>query len=117
MSRSATPWHYRDVRTPVLDVFRPAVWASARLFFRIRFEGTVHRREGTLTLGASNLTGQVRRRYPVLLLAGSWDQEFGTTNADDSRYRPSQGRDAVTTILLSDDEAIDLGAARWSQCW
>jgi 1-acyl-sn-glycerol-3-phosphate acyltransferase len=30
------------VRTPVLDVFRPAVWLSARLYFGIRFEGIEH---------------------------------------------------------------------------
>jgi 1-acyl-sn-glycerol-3-phosphate acyltransferase len=27
------------VRTPVLDVFRPLIWLSARAYFRIRFEG------------------------------------------------------------------------------
>jgi len=30
------------VRTPVLDVFRPAVWLGARAYFGIRFEGTRH---------------------------------------------------------------------------
>ncbi|HET7875860.1 MAG TPA: lysophospholipid acyltransferase family protein [Methylomirabilota bacterium] len=30
------------MRTPVLDVFRPALWLSARLYFGIRFEGVHH---------------------------------------------------------------------------
>jgi 1-acyl-sn-glycerol-3-phosphate acyltransferase len=30
------------VRTPVLDLFRPAVWLGARLYFGVRFEGTEH---------------------------------------------------------------------------
>lgn len=30
------------MRTPVLDVFRPAVWLGARLYFGLRFEGVEH---------------------------------------------------------------------------
>jgi 1-acyl-sn-glycerol-3-phosphate acyltransferase len=30
------------VRTPLLDVFRPAVWLGARAYFGIHFEGTRH---------------------------------------------------------------------------
>ncbi len=40
MSRG--PWHYPNVRTPVLDAVRPVVWMGARLYFGIRFEGVQH---------------------------------------------------------------------------
>lgn len=30
------------MRTPILDVFRPALWLSARLYFGARFEGAQH---------------------------------------------------------------------------
>ncbi|MCI0545665.1 MAG: 1-acyl-sn-glycerol-3-phosphate acyltransferase [Candidatus Rokubacteria bacterium] len=30
------------MRTPVLDVFRPAIWLGARLYFGIRFQGVEH---------------------------------------------------------------------------
>jgi 1-acyl-sn-glycerol-3-phosphate acyltransferase len=36
------PWHYRAVRTPVLDVVRPAVRLTARLYFGARFQGVEH---------------------------------------------------------------------------
>ena len=42
LSRSRRPWQYRGVPTPVLDVARPVIRLGARLYFRIRFEGTEH---------------------------------------------------------------------------
>lgn len=30
------------MRTPILDVFRPALWLSARLYFGVRFDGAQH---------------------------------------------------------------------------
>src|SRR5262245_29590120 len=39
---SSSLWHHRDVGTPLLDVFRPAVWLGARTYFGIRFDGTRH---------------------------------------------------------------------------
>jgi 1-acyl-sn-glycerol-3-phosphate acyltransferase len=42
LSRSQRPWQYRGVPTPVLDVARPVIRLGARLYFRIRFQGTEH---------------------------------------------------------------------------
>jgi 1-acyl-sn-glycerol-3-phosphate acyltransferase len=45
------------VRTPVLNVFRPAVWLGARLYFRIRFEGVHHiPTSGPLLIVANHVT-------------------------------------------------------------
>jgi 1-acyl-sn-glycerol-3-phosphate acyltransferase len=69
------------VRTPVLDVFRPAVWASARLFFGIRFEGTEHiPREGPLLITPNHVTFadpplvSIPIRLPIHYMA--WDRLF-----------------------------------------
>lgn len=45
------------MRTPVLDVFRPAVWFSARLYFGIRFEGVANiPRDGPLLITPNHVT-------------------------------------------------------------
>ena len=69
------------MRTPVLDVFRPAVWASARLFFGIRFEGTEHiPREGPLLITPNHVTFadpplvSIPIRRPIHYMA--WDRLF-----------------------------------------
>ncbi len=57
LSRSGSPWQYRGVRTPVLDVARPVLRLGARLYFRIRFEGTHHIPEtGPLLIVANHVT-------------------------------------------------------------
>ena len=38
----APPWHYRSVRTPVLDMFRPAIRLATRAYFGLRFFGVEH---------------------------------------------------------------------------
>lgn len=69
------------MRTPVLDVFRPAVWASARLFFGIRFEGTEHiPPEGPLLITPNHVTFadpplvSIPFRRPIHYMA--WDRLF-----------------------------------------
>jgi 1-acyl-sn-glycerol-3-phosphate acyltransferase len=69
------------VRTPILDVFRPAVWATARLFFGIRFEGTDYiPREGPLLITPNHVTFadpplvSIPIRRPIHYMA--WDQLF-----------------------------------------
>ena len=69
------------MRTPVLDVFRPAVWASARLFFGIRFDGTEHiPREGPLLITPNHVTFadpplvSIPIRLPIHYMA--WDRLF-----------------------------------------
>lgn len=69
------------MRTPLLDVFRPAVWASARLFFGIRFEGTEHiPRDGPLLITPNHVTFadpplvSIPIRRPIYYMA--WDRLF-----------------------------------------
>ena len=69
------------MRTPILDVFRPALWASARLFFGIRFEGTEHiPREGPLLITPNHVTFadpplvSIPIRLPIHYMA--WDRLF-----------------------------------------
>ena len=53
----SAPWHYRAVRTPVVDALRPFVWLGARLYFRIRFEGVHHiPRSGPLLIVPNHVT-------------------------------------------------------------
>jgi len=75
------PWHYRGVRTPVLDVFRPAVWLSARLYFGIRFEGVANiPKHGPLLITPNHVTFadpplvSIPIRRPVHYMA--WDRLF-----------------------------------------
>src|SRR5262249_39558102 len=42
LSPSRPPWHTQRVSTPVLDVARPFIHGVARLYWRIRLEGTQH---------------------------------------------------------------------------
>jgi 1-acyl-sn-glycerol-3-phosphate acyltransferase len=45
------------VRQPVVDAFRPMVWLSARLYFRIRFQGVQHiPRSGPLLIVPNHVT-------------------------------------------------------------
>ncbi|MBI1959652.1 MAG: 1-acyl-sn-glycerol-3-phosphate acyltransferase [Candidatus Rokubacteria bacterium] len=45
------------MRTPVLDLFRPAVWLGARLYFGIRFEGVDNiPRDGGLIITPNHVT-------------------------------------------------------------
>lgn len=45
------------MRTLVLDVFRPAIWLGARLYFGIRFEGVQHiPREGPVIIAPNHVT-------------------------------------------------------------
>ncbi|MBI2525748.1 MAG: 1-acyl-sn-glycerol-3-phosphate acyltransferase [Candidatus Rokubacteria bacterium] len=45
------------MRTPVLDLFRPAVWLGARLYFGIRFEGVENiPRDGALIITPNHVT-------------------------------------------------------------
>jgi 1-acyl-sn-glycerol-3-phosphate acyltransferase len=69
------------VRTPVLDVFRPAVWVGARLYFGIRFEGVHHiPRSGPVLITPNHVTYAdpvlctipVRRRVYFM----AWDRLF-----------------------------------------
>jgi 1-acyl-sn-glycerol-3-phosphate acyltransferase len=69
------------VKTPVLDVFRPAMWASARMYFGIRFEGTEHiPREGPLLITPNHVTFadpplvSIPIRRPIHYMA--WDRLF-----------------------------------------
>lgn len=69
------------MQTPVLDVFRPAIWATARLFFRIRFEGIEHvPREGPLLITPNHVTFadpplvSIPIRRPIHYMA--WDRLF-----------------------------------------
>jgi 1-acyl-sn-glycerol-3-phosphate acyltransferase len=69
------------VKTPVLDVVRPAVWASARMFFGIRFEGTEHiPQEGPLLITPNHVTFadpplvSIPIRRPIHYMA--WDRLF-----------------------------------------
>jgi len=70
------------VRTPVLDLFRPAVWLGARLYFRIRFEGIGHiPRDGAVIIVPNHVTYAdpplvtVPVRRPVYYMA--WNRLFG----------------------------------------
>ncbi len=45
------------MRTPVLDVFRPAIWLGARLYFGTRFEGVEHIPvDGPLVIAPNHVT-------------------------------------------------------------
>jgi len=78
---SAGAWHYRAVRTPVLDAFRPAIWLGARLYFRIRFEGLQHiPPSGALLIVPNHVTyadpvlATIPVRRPVYYMA--WNELF-----------------------------------------
>jgi 1-acyl-sn-glycerol-3-phosphate acyltransferase len=69
------------VATPVLDVFRPAVWLGARAYFGARFDGTEHiPTAGPLIIAANHVTYAdpvlisipVRRRVYYM----AWDALF-----------------------------------------
>ena len=69
------------MQTPLVTVFRPAVWAGARLLFRIRFEGTEHiPREGPLLITPNHVTFadpplvSIPIRRPIYYMA--WDRLF-----------------------------------------
>lgn len=69
------------MRTPVLDVFRPAVWLSARLYFGIRFEGVANiPKRGPLLITPNHVTFadpplvSIPIRRPVHYMA--WDRLF-----------------------------------------
>jgi 1-acyl-sn-glycerol-3-phosphate acyltransferase len=69
------------VQTPLLDVFRPAIWLGARLYFGIRFEGTQYiPREGPLLITPNHVTFadpplvSIPIRRPVHYMA--WDKLF-----------------------------------------
>ena len=69
------------MQTPLLDVFRPALWAGARLFFGIRFEGIEHiPREGPLLITPNHVTFadpplvSIPIRRPIHYMA--WDRLF-----------------------------------------
>ena len=69
------------MRTPVLDVVRPALLATARLFFRIRFEGTEHiPPDGPLLITPNHVTFadpplvSIPFRRPIHYMA--WDRLF-----------------------------------------
>src|SRR5262245_18623126 len=82
LSWSSSPWHDQRVGTPLLDLFRPAVWLGARAYFGIRFEGTRHiPRTGPLIIVANHVTYAdpvlvsipVRRRVYYM----AWNALFG----------------------------------------
>ena len=57
LSVSGGAWHYRAVRTPVIDVARPVIRLGARIYFRIRFEGIQHiPRSGPLLIVPNHVT-------------------------------------------------------------
>ncbi|HZV96471.1 MAG TPA: lysophospholipid acyltransferase family protein [Candidatus Nitrosocosmicus sp.] len=69
------------MKTPVLDVVRPAMWASARMFFGIRFEGIEHiPQEGPLLITPNHVTFadpplvSIPIRRPIHYMA--WDRLF-----------------------------------------
>jgi 1-acyl-sn-glycerol-3-phosphate acyltransferase len=70
------------VRTPILDVFRPAVWLGARLYFGVRFEG-IHRipPSGPLVIVPNHVTYadpplvSIPVRRPVYYM--TWSALFG----------------------------------------
>jgi 1-acyl-sn-glycerol-3-phosphate acyltransferase len=69
------------VHTPVLDVLRPAVWLSARLYFGIRFEGVANiPKHGPLLITPNHVTFadpplvSIPIRRPVHYMA--WDRLF-----------------------------------------
>jgi 1-acyl-sn-glycerol-3-phosphate acyltransferase len=69
------------VRTPVLDVVRPAVWLSARLYFGIRFEGAANiPKHGPLLITPNHVTFadpplvSIPIRRPIYYMA--WDRLF-----------------------------------------
>lgn len=69
------------MQTPLVIVFRPVVWAGARLLFRIRFEGTEHvPREGPLLITPNHVTFadpplvSIPIRRPIYYMA--WDRLF-----------------------------------------
>lgn len=69
------------MHTPVLDVFRPAVWLSARLYFGIRFEGVANiPKHGPLLITPNHVTFadpplvSIPIRRPVHYMA--WDRLF-----------------------------------------
>jgi len=70
------------VRTPLLDVFRPAVWLGARAYFGVRFEGVRHiPPSGPLIIVANHVTYvdpvlvSIPVRRPVHYMA--WNVLFG----------------------------------------
>jgi len=75
------PWHYRTVRTPILDVIRPAVRLGARAYFGTRFEG-VHNipLDGPLIIAPNHVTFadpplvSIPIHRPVFYMA--WDKLF-----------------------------------------
>ena len=75
------PWHYRAVRTPILDVIRPAVRLGARAYFGTRFEG-VHNipPDGPLIIAPNHVTFAdpplvtIPIHRPVFYMA--WDKLF-----------------------------------------
>jgi 1-acyl-sn-glycerol-3-phosphate acyltransferase len=75
------PWHYRAVRTPILDVIRPAVRLGARAYFGTRFEG-VHNipLDGPLIIAPNHVTFAdpplvtIPIHRPVFYMA--WDKLF-----------------------------------------
>ena len=57
MFPSRSPWQYLGVGTPVLDVFRPAVWLGARTYFGVRFHGVENvPRTGPLIIAPNHVT-------------------------------------------------------------
>ena len=69
------------MHTPVLDVVRPAVWLSARLYFGIRFEGVANiPKHGALLITPNHVTFadpplvSIPIRRPVHYMA--WDRLF-----------------------------------------
>ena len=75
------PWHYRAVRTPILDVIRPAVRLGARAYFGARFDG-VHNipLDGPLIIAPNHVTFAdpplvtIPIHRPVFYMA--WDKLF-----------------------------------------
>jgi len=69
------------VRTPVLDVFRPAIWLGARVYFGVRFVGIEHiPLDGPLIIAPNHVTFadppliSIPIRRPVHYMA--WDALF-----------------------------------------
>ena len=99
LSVSGGAWHYRAVRTPVLDVARPVIRLGARIYFRIRFEGVQHiPRSGPLLIVPNHVTfadpvlATIPVRRPVHYMA--WNALFrvpGPRVADPPAARLSGG--------------------------
>lgn len=106
---SAVPWHYRAVRTPVVDAFRPVVWLGARLYFRLQFQGVHHiPRSGPLLIVPNHVTyadpvlATIPVRRPVYYMA--WNALF--------RIRGLAWLIRRLRAFPVDIEAADAGAAR-----